>query len=112
LDPVLEAIRHVDGPVLLGGDFNTNPMRWIAGFIPVPARHSQARGTVEYLASRGFGAALPLGRATHDVPGLQLDWVFTRGLQVVGADVRPMHISDHHALQVSLDRAVSTAAFE
>jgi endonuclease/exonuclease/phosphatase (EEP) superfamily protein YafD len=112
LDPVLQAIEKVNGPVLLGGDFNTNPMRWIAGFLPLPARHSQARGTVDYLAARGFGSALPLGITTHDVPGLQLDWVFTRGLQVLGADIRPMHLSDHHALQVNLDRAIAPPAFQ
>ncbi|MBL8215958.1 MAG: endonuclease/exonuclease/phosphatase family protein [Bryobacterales bacterium] len=101
LRPVLTDAQSTRTPVLIGGDFNTNPLHWVGNVVPFPGT-TQAKGTHEYMRRLGFRSALPLGTVTHDLPGFQLDWVFVKGLNVRAANVAPLPISDHHVVRVQL----------
>ncbi len=101
LQPVLTDAQSTRTPVLIGGDFNTNPLHWLGNVVPLPGT-TQAKGTYEYMSRLGYSSALPLGTVTHDLPGFQLDWVFVKGFAVKGTTVDPLQLSDHHVVRVQL----------
>lgn len=100
LAPVLRDIAAHSGPRILGGDFNSNPYFWIGRVLPVPFVAAQAPRLRDYMLRQGFSTSLPLRQATFDVPPMQLDWVWTKGLRTGGWAVYPMRFSDHHAVLV------------
>jgi len=99
--PVVEDVSAADGPVIIGGDFNTNNHRWFFHTIPLPWLHRQGRGLERYMATLGFESAFD-GTPTHDALRMRLDWVFLKGLHAATASIRPLDMSDHHALVVSV----------
>jgi endonuclease/exonuclease/phosphatase family metal-dependent hydrolase len=109
IDAVVEDIRSTTDPVIVGGDFNTNNNRWLFHTIPLPFFHRQARGLERFMEAFGFQSALD-GRPTHDALRMRLDWVFLKGLEAWDASVRPVEMSDHHALVVSVVRPGATQA--
>jgi hypothetical protein len=50
------------------------------------------------MIERGFSTPFIGRRATFDHLGMQLDWLYTRGLRATGSGIQPMEISDHHAI--------------
>ena len=102
LAPVLEAARAFDGPVILGGDFNTNPFWWVEHLVPVPFVQDQASAVVAELGRAGFGTPLGAAGATNDYLRLKLDWIFLRGLEAAKWGVDRTGFSDHHAVWVRL----------
>jgi endonuclease/exonuclease/phosphatase (EEP) superfamily protein YafD len=98
LAPVLDAAASTNGPVLIGGDFNSNGFYWLGHVLPVPAMHSQADRISQAMSARGFRSTLPISTSTFDYLGMHLDWIWARGVQVGTTAVYPMHFSDHHAL--------------
>ena len=103
--PMLEAAEDFEGPVVLAGDFNTNSFWWIEHLIPVPFVNDQAGPVHEHLKELGYRTPFPLGgQATNDFLGLQLDWVFLRGLEASEWGVTPLGFSDHHAVWVVAEK--------
>ena len=101
LQPALEDAKRYEGPVVFAGDFNTNKFFWLQNLIPVPFVEDQVGPVVARMAELGFRTPLqPGGKATNDFLGLQLDWVFLRGLEPAAWGVEPVEFSDHHAVWV------------
>jgi endonuclease/exonuclease/phosphatase family metal-dependent hydrolase len=87
---------------IVAGDFNTNNFYWLFHALPLPVPQIQTAALRQSLAKRGFASALGGSTATFDHLGMQLDWVFARGLRVRNTAVVPMQFSDHHALWAEL----------
>jgi len=104
LTAVTEELGALDGPAIVGGDFNTNDNRWVFHAIPLPFLGRQRGGVVRFMARSGFHSAFQRGEATHDFLGMQLDWLFLRGLRAGLTSIQPLQLSDHHALIASLSR--------
>ncbi|MEZ5362448.1 MAG: endonuclease/exonuclease/phosphatase family protein [Bryobacterales bacterium] len=101
LEPALADAHRFEGPVVFAGDFNTNKFLWLEHLIPVPFVQDQVGPVVERMAQLGFRTPFePGGQATNDFLGLQLDWVFLRGLDAAHWGVQPLDFSDHHAVWV------------
>lgn len=101
LQPALEDAGRYAGPVVFAGDFNTNMFFWLENLIPVPFVEDQVGPVVARMAELGFRTPFkPGGKATNDFLGLQLDWVFLRGLEPDAWGVEPVGFSDHHAVWV------------
>jgi endonuclease/exonuclease/phosphatase family metal-dependent hydrolase len=98
LAPAIEDGKQFSGPVLIGGDFNTNDMQWVSHVVPVPWPGWQAARVRDLMAQNGYNTPFMNRRATFDHLGMQLDWIFLRNLATIRADIVPMAFSDHHAL--------------
>ncbi|MDH4065786.1 MAG: hypothetical protein OEW19_15415, partial [Acidobacteriota bacterium] len=98
---VTRDVGALDGPAIIGGDFNTGSVFWLFHTIPLPFIGRQRAGLQRFMEDRGFQSAFERGESTHDALG-QLDWVFARGLEASEASIHPVEVSDHHALMVSL----------
>jgi endonuclease/exonuclease/phosphatase family metal-dependent hydrolase len=110
LEPALERANSQSYPVILGGDFNTNPCRWMWNMLPLPYAQNQANGLESYMRSQGYVSPVPATLATHDLFGMRLDWVFLKGFESAGYRIQPIRYSDHHAVQVNLAPAASPRA--
>lgn len=104
LQPVLEAAQGFQGPVVIGGDMNTNPNFWIKHLIPIPWMHDQHGPVDRLFASHGFATPMDGSVATHDMLGLRLDWIYLRGLAGAEWGVEDIDFSDHRAVWLRLDR--------
>jgi endonuclease/exonuclease/phosphatase (EEP) superfamily protein YafD len=102
LTDVTRELDGKDGPTIIGGDFNTNDNRWLFHTMPLPFVGHQREGVLRFMQSLGFHSAVTGRAATHDALGMQLDWIFLRGLSASSTAIQPMDISDHHALITSL----------
>ncbi len=103
LQPVLEAAERFDGPVILGGDFNTNSNYWIQHLAPIPFGQDQGLKVRQYLATRGFKTPQHGGPATFKYLPFRLDWVYLRSLSAAKWGVEPVDFSDHRAVWVTLE---------
>ncbi len=102
LKPVAEEAAAAPEPVLVGGDFNTNPYRWFQHTLPLLVAPDQGSGVVKYMKRLGFSSVLPRKTPTSDWLRMQLDWIFLRDLRADRVDVRPIKFSDHHVLYACL----------
>jgi endonuclease/exonuclease/phosphatase family metal-dependent hydrolase len=102
LEAVAREVAAIDGPVVVGGDFNTNNNHWLFHTIPVPFIGRQSAGLQRFMEASGFHSAFALGSPTHDALRMQLDWLFLRGLHASTTSIQPVRMSDHHALVASL----------
>jgi endonuclease/exonuclease/phosphatase family metal-dependent hydrolase len=109
LAPVIEHAEAQPWPVILGGDLNTNPHRWLFHLIPIPFAQNQVKGLLRHVEAKGFDSAIPASQATHDVLGMRLDWILLKGLETEQAAVVPVRQSDHHALQIQVSRQTESA---
>ena len=87
---------------IVAGDFNTNNFYWLFHALPLPVPQVQTAVVRHQMEKRGFVSALRGSAATFDYLGMQLDWVFSRGLRVRESEVVPIPFSDHHALWAEL----------
>uniref|UniRef100_A0A7S2B3Z5 Endonuclease/exonuclease/phosphatase domain-containing protein n=1 Tax=Alexandrium andersonii TaxID=327968 RepID=A0A7S2B3Z5_9DINO len=103
LEDIAEQLRlhYSKGPLILVGTFNlpqrddTLPLRTALG------RLVQGTGLQEAFGSLAANASLPL-RPTEFVSGLHLDYIFYRGLELVGASIHSdVECSDHMPLVAS-----------
>lgn len=95
--PVVVAARaHTASAVVIGGDFNTNPLRWLFHLLPV-FRSDQAGAVDDFMQESGFKT--PLAEAGSTRRGLlrfRLDSLYSRGLTVADSGVeRSVEASDH-----------------
>lgn len=98
LEPVLEEARSFPGPAIIGGDLNTNDMQWVSHVVPVPYPGWQAAAVRKLMKERGFATPFETRRPTFDHMKMQLDWIFSTGLDPVGSAIQPLDFSDHHAI--------------
>ena len=102
LSAVAHQVAADGGPTLVGGDFNTNNNLWLFNALPLPFLGRQGAGVQRFMAENGFRSVFALGRPTHDILRMQLDWLFLRGLHASSMSIKPVALSDHHALLASL----------
>lgn len=102
LQPVIDEAAKQDGPVLIGGDFNTNEFRWVGNVVPVPGGPGHGSAIRRAMESRGFTTPFADGAVTFPVMRRHLDWIFVRGLRPLGSSVEPAPFSDHHAIWTRL----------
>jgi len=101
--PVVMELKELaaDG-VVLAGDLNTSPLRWLKRGIPM-FYSAQRKKLQEYLKKQGFSAACEDGQYTIDA-GLwraRLDGIYTRGLEVMDYGIeRHVDVSDHKPLWI------------
>jgi endonuclease/exonuclease/phosphatase family metal-dependent hydrolase len=98
LGPALEEARAFPGPVIIGGDLNTNDMQWVSHVVPVPYPGWQAKAVRKLMIEQGFLTPFELRRATFDHLKMQLDWLFCRRLRPSKSAIQPLAFSDHHAI--------------
>src|SRR5690606_10067942 len=77
--PVLEHARRQPTPVIIAGDFNTNPFTWISHWLPRPTAGHQARRLEALVRTYGFDTPVTASGATHRYVGMKLDAIYTRG---------------------------------
>lgn len=83
--------------VVVGGDFNTSPFRWLGHVFPI-FRVNQAGALDQFMAERGFGTQLASAGPTsrRGFFRFRLDSIYTRGLQVRASGVaHTVRGSDH-----------------
>jgi len=103
--PVVEAAeRQPLEEVIIGGDFNTNPFRWLFHRLPI-FRSNQAGAMDEFMRESGFRAPLSESGSTVNRTLLRgrVDAVYARGLtaQETGVE-REVDSSDHFPVWVDL----------
>ncbi|MEO8704635.1 MAG: endonuclease/exonuclease/phosphatase family protein [Kofleriaceae bacterium] len=96
------AVIDQPDPVLLGGDFNTNPWAWIESTVPLTGTEAivgqdQAAIVDDYLFENAWVGAVPADTATLRVPvfDIRLDNLYSRGLPLLAAGVEHVEGSDH-----------------
>lgn len=105
LQPVAERAR-TDGVerVVVGGDFNMNPFRWLGNVFPI-FRSDQAKSVDKFMRQQGFETALERAGPTSQRAffRFRLDSVYTRGLKVRAAGVaRDVTGSDHQPVWIEV----------
>jgi endonuclease/exonuclease/phosphatase family metal-dependent hydrolase len=105
LRPVAEEAAAAPGPVLVGGDLNTNPYRWVEHTLPVVVAPDQGAGVLRYMNTLGYASVFPRKTPTSRWLRMQLDWLFLRNLEAGPVAVQPISFSDHHALCACLQLA-------
>jgi endonuclease/exonuclease/phosphatase family metal-dependent hydrolase len=103
LGPVLEEAKRFDGPVILGGDFNTNDVYWLQHVVPLPYLIDQSKAMQRFLASHGFLTPMNGSTPTFDYFRFRLDWIFLRSLRASHWGIEPVRFSDHHAVWMELE---------
>jgi endonuclease/exonuclease/phosphatase family metal-dependent hydrolase len=98
LGPALEEAAAFAGPVIIGGDFNTNDMQWVSHVVPVPYPGWQAKAVRKLMTEKGFKTPFELRRATFDHLKMQLDWLFCNRMRPARSAIQPLAFSDHHAI--------------
>lgn len=90
LRPALERARAQPlARVVVGGDFNTSPFRWLGHVFPV-FRSNQANTLDQYMHAQGFETRFVRGGPTttrRRFMPFRLDTLYTRGLQVRASGV-------------------------
>jgi len=105
LVPVVERARRESLPVIVGGDFNTNPFAWAFRLIPT-APSNQALAVDRFLRDAGFEApTAACGPTTPPPVEMRLDALYIRGLRAIGWRVdRDARASDHFPLWLEVGR--------
>jgi endonuclease/exonuclease/phosphatase family metal-dependent hydrolase len=97
--PVLEHAKQQHTPVIICGDFNTNPFTWVSHWLPLPTGRHQARALESLVRSYGFETPVADSGATHRYIGMKLDGIYTRGFETKRfATAHATDVSDHMAL--------------
>jgi endonuclease/exonuclease/phosphatase family metal-dependent hydrolase len=105
LRPVAERARRETQPVIVGGDFNTNPFAWAARLIPT-APADQPGAIDRFMRAAGFATpAAGCGPTTPPPLEMRLDALYVRNLRAAHAHVdRDARASDHFPLWLELTR--------
>ncbi len=104
------AVAGHAGPVVAGGDLNTNPWAWLESGVPLTGTEAivgqdQAAVLDDYMAALGYASAIPPDVATHTAPALtmRLDALYPRELAIGAAGVaRDVAGSDHWPVWVDV----------
>jgi len=88
--------------VIVAGDFNTSPFRWLGHLIPLPAG-GQLAAVEHYVRAHGYSTPVTGSGPTSQWFGMRLDAVYLRGLRGGAFAVeRSVRISDHFPLWVDV----------
>ena len=90
--------------IILGGDFNTNPLYWLLPLLPV-FHSNQAKAVDDYMNQTGFATPFTEGGGTVNkwYGKYRVDAVYSRGLAVRGSNIESgVSVSDHFPLWVDL----------
>ncbi|HEX5062921.1 MAG TPA: endonuclease/exonuclease/phosphatase family protein [Kofleriaceae bacterium] len=99
MKPVLVDASQQRTPVIIAGDFNTNPFTWISHWIPLPTGAHQQHALESFVRSYGFDTPVAGSGATHRYIGMKLDAIYTRGFDTKHfAVAHAKDVSDHMAL--------------
>ena len=108
--PVLEHAARQPTPVIIAGDFNTNPFHWVSHWLPLPTAGNQARKLEALVRAYGFDTPVKDSGATHRYIGMKLDAIYTRGFTTQRfATAHAQDVSDHLALWATLTPAATLA---
>ena len=104
LAPLLDALDGVDGPQIIGGDFNTMNIRWFRSMWPFPFLQRQAAAVRTRLGGNGFHTPFSGGRPTFRFLGLplRLDWLYLKRLEPLEWNVDTVRFSDHRGVWARL----------
>lgn len=94
-----------DASVLVVGDFNTNPFRWLRRTLPV-SRSPQPQALDAFMRGRGYLTPTAPHATTMATPllRLRLDAIYLRGLGAAGSGAeRRVRASDHLPLWLDVD---------
>lgn len=98
LRPVVDAARdHAIAGAVVGGDFNTNPLRWLFHVIPI-FRSDQAGAVDDFMRENGFDTPVAHAGSTSrkGLLRFRLDSLYSRGVHVQAFGVeRSVEVSDH-----------------
>ena len=103
-DVVEAASRQAHAEVIVGGDFNTNPLYWLLPLLPV-FRSNQAKAVDDYMKQSGYATPFAEGSGTVSkwYGKYRVDAVYTRGLAVRDWNVESgVAVSDHYPLWVDV----------
>src|SRR6478736_1741808 len=100
LAPVIDMLDAIDGPQILGGDFNTMDVGWLHTMWPFPYFQHQVAAVRTRLAESAFHTPFTGGRATFKFLGLpiHLDWLYLKRLEAVDWSVDDVPWSDHRGV--------------
>ncbi len=105
LRPIAErAARDSIARVVVGGDFNTSPFRWLGHVVPI-FRSNQAKSVDEFMLEHGLETSLREAGSTsrRGFFRFHLDSIYTRGLQVRASGVaRKVKSSDHDPVWIEV----------
>jgi hypothetical protein len=87
---------------VIGGDFNTNELRWLGNVLPFPGGASHGATIRSAMNAHGFSTPFREGTPTFETMKRQLDWIFVQDLHPLEWSVEPADFSDHHALWTEL----------
>lgn len=104
------AVAGHTGPIVAGGDLNTNPWAWLESVVPLTGTEAivgqdQAAIIDDYMAALGYASAIPPDVATHTAPvvTMRLDALYPRDLGIGAAGVaRDIAGSDHWPIWVDV----------
>jgi endonuclease/exonuclease/phosphatase family metal-dependent hydrolase len=98
MKPILAHAAQHGMPIVMAGDFNTNPFTWIDHWLPIPT-NTQDERLEELVRAHGFDTPVAASGATHRYVGMKLDAIYTRGFWTNRFDTdRVDDVSDHLAL--------------
>jgi endonuclease/exonuclease/phosphatase family metal-dependent hydrolase len=102
LAPALDALRIVDGPRIIGGDFNTINIGWFRTMWPLPYVQRQSAAVRALLSSAGFHTPFTGSPPTFRVLGLplRLDWLYVTDLEALDWGVDRVRFTDHRGVWV------------
>ena len=110
LVPILEHAARQPTPVIIAGDFNTNPFHWVSHWLPLPTAGNQARKLESLVRAYGFDTPVKDSGATHRYIGMKLDAIYTRGFTTQRfATAHAQDVSDHLALWATMTPAPTMA---
>jgi endonuclease/exonuclease/phosphatase family metal-dependent hydrolase len=100
LAPALDALRSVDGPRIIGGDFNTMNIGWFRTMWPLPYVQHQSAAVRALLSSAGFHTPFTGDPPTFRVLGipLWLDWLYVADLEALDWAVDRIRFTDHRGV--------------
>ena len=109
LRPILAEADRYQGPSIIGGDFNTLGLNWFFHIVPYPTGKAHTRAVTGLMERHGFETPFKGTDPTFDLFGMQLDWLFFRGLDAVKTGIQPLKPSDHHAIWTEVVRIEEAA---
>lgn len=110
LKPVIDDAKSFEGPRIIGGDFNTNNIRWLAAVVPIPFAQVHTGAVQRLMKENGFSTPFANSGPTFDLLGLRLDWIFHQNLETRASGIQPLKFSDHHAIWAQMVPVNTTTA--
>jgi endonuclease/exonuclease/phosphatase family metal-dependent hydrolase len=102
LEPVLDALDGLDGPHIIGGDFNTMNIGWFRTMWPFPYLQHQSAAVRALMTAAGFHTPFTGGPPTFRFLGipLRLDWLYLKRLTPLDWSVDAVRFTDHRGVWV------------